>query len=436
MEWQLNLVIIVGGLLAALMAGLPVFASFLLIDILGVLFFMGGVKGLSALPRSLLDSVGLFTLTPVPLFVIMGEVLFLSGLAAKSVAVLERILGRVPGRLSMVAVWGAALFDALTGSALGTCAMFGSLLVPEMSNRRYSKYMSMGPVMAGSMLAVVIPPSTLAVVLAAEAGLPVGKLLIAGFLPGLMLTALFALYILICCLINPSLAPKGAALAQESGSLLVDILKYLVPLSLIVLSVLGGIFSGLATPTEAAALGAVSSFVLAAAYGGLNRKVFVDSVTRCLGVSTMIFMIVAFSVSFSQLLAFTGITQGIARAAAALPVSRDVLVALMLSILVLMGMMIDQISMIMIGVPIFMPIAVNLGCDPIWFGLLMLVAITVGLITPPFGLLLFIMKGVVPRGTTMMDVYKAAVPFFLLVLMGLGLIVVFPVIATWLPAHM
>ena len=436
MEWQLNLVIIVGGLLAALMAGLPVFASFLLIDILGVLFFMGGVKGLSTLPRSLLDSVGLFTLTPVPLFVIMGEVLFLSGLAAKSVAVLERILRRVPGRLSMVAVWGAALFDALTGSALGTCAMFGSLLVPEMSKRGYSKYMSMGPVMAGSMLAVVIPPSTLAVVLAAEAGLPVGKLLIAGFLPGLMFTVLFALYILICCLINPSLAPKGAALAQESGSLLVDMLKYLVPLSLIVLSVLGGIFSGLATPTEAAALGAVSSFVLAAAYGGLNRKVFVDSVTRCLGVSTMIFMIVAFSVSFSQLLAFTGITQGIARAAAALPVSRDVLVALMLSILVLMGTMIDQISMIMIGVPIFMPIAVNLGCDPIWFGLLMLVAITVGLITPPFGLLLFIMKGVVPRGTTMMDVYKAAVPFILLVLIGLGLIVVFPVIATWLPAHM
>lgn len=436
MEWQLNLVIIVGGLLAALMAGLPVFASFLLIDILGVLLFMGGVKGLSALPRSLLDSVGLFTLTPVPLFVIMGEVLFLSGLAGKSVGVLERILRRVPGRLSMVAVWGAALFDALTGSALGTCAMFGSLLVPEMSNRKYSKYMSMGPVMAGSMLAVVIPPSTLAVVLAAEAGLPVGKLLISGFLPGLMLTMLFALYILICCLINPSLAPKGDALAQESSSLLVDILKYLVPLSLIVLSVLGGIFSGLATPTEAAALGAVSSFVLAAAYGGLNRKVFTDCVTRCLGVSTMIFMIVAFSVSFSQLLAFTGITQGIARAAAALPVPRDVLVALMLFILVLMGTMIDQISMIMIGVPIFMPIALNLGCDPIWFGLLMLVSITLGLITPPFGLLLFIMKGVVPPGTTIMDVYKAAVPFFLLVLIGLGLIVIFPVIATWLPAHM
>ena len=192
MEWQFVLLMIVGGLLLSLMSGLPVFAAFLLIDVIGILFFMGGPSGLSSLVRSMLDSIGKFTLTPVPLFIIMGEVIFVSGMASKAIDVVERLLYRLPGRLSMVAIGAGALFDCLSGSALGTCAMFGSLLVPEMTKRNYSKYMSMGPIMAGSALAVVIPPSTLAIVLAAQAGISIGKLLIAGFVPGFLIACLFA----------------------------------------------------------------------------------------------------------------------------------------------------------------------------------------------------------------------------------------------------
>lgn len=436
MEWQWILLIIVGGLLIGLMSGLPVFAAFLLIDMIGILLFMGGPSGLSSLVRSMLGSIGKFTLTPVPLFIIMGEVIFVSGMATRAIDVVERMLYRLPGRLSMVAIGAGALFDCLSGSALGTCAMFGSLLVPEMTKRKYSKYMSMGPVMAGSALAVIIPPSTLAIVLAAQAGISIGKLLIAGFIPGLLLASLFACYVIVSCILKPSLAPAGEALKTSASKLFKDFVKYLLPLSLIVLSVLGSIFSGIATPTEASALGALTSFILAAAYGRLSRKVIFTSAKRCLAISTMIFMIVAGSVAFSQLLAFTGITRGIVDIACNLPVPPKLIIASILCLLILMGTMIEQISMIMIGVPIFMPVATALGYDPIWFGLLMLVCITVGLITPPFGLLLFIMKGVTPADTKMSDVYYSALPFIALAMIGILLVLVFPGIAVWLPNRM
>jgi len=436
MEWQFILLIIVGGLLFGLMGGLPVFSAFLLIDIVGILFFMGGVDGLSSLTRSMLDSIGKFTLTPVPLFIIMGEVIFVSGMATKAIDVVERMLYRLPGRLSMVAIGAGALFDCLSGSALGTCAMFGSLLVPEMTKRKYSKYMSMGPIMAGSALAVIIPPSTLAIVLAAQAGISIGNLLIAGFIPGFLLASLFAAYVVVSCILKPSLAPPGKREKTSISNLGLDFLKYLLPLSLIVLAVLGGIFSGMATPTEASALGALASFILAGVYRRLSLRVIVTSARRCLAISTMIFMIVAGSVAFSQLLAFTGITRGIVELACGLPAPPMLIIALILCLLILMGTMIEQISMIMICVPIFMPVAVALGADPIWFGLLMLVCITIGLITPPFGLLLFIMKGVTPPDTKMADVYYSALPFILLAMLGIGLILVFPGIALWLPGQM
>ena len=436
MEWYWVMLIIMGGLLIGLMSGLPVFAAFLLVDMLGILFFMGGMGALTSLVGSMLDSIGLFTLCPVPLFIIMGEVIFISGMASKAIDVVERILQRLPGRLSMVAVGAGAVFDCLSGSALGTCAMFGSLLVPEMLKRNYSKYMSMGPVMAGSMLAVVIPPSTLAIVLAAEAGISIGKLLIAGFIPGFLLAGLFSAYITAACLIKPDLAPREENSKHYSSSLFTDFLKYLLPLSIIILAVLGSIFSGVATPTEASALGALASFVLAGVQRRLSVAVIIQSARRCLAITTMIFMIVAGSVAFSQILAFTGITRGLVEVAKDLPLSPKLVIAIILSLLVFMGTMIEQISMIMIGVPIFMPIAVSLGFDPIWFGLLMLCSITVGLITPPFGLLLFIMKGVTPPNIKMSDVYYSALPFITITLLGILLILIFPGIATWLPNRM
>jgi tripartite ATP-independent transporter DctM subunit len=437
MDWTWILLIIMGGLLLGLLIGLPVFAAFIIMDIIGIVFFMGGVGALSAFVRSMADSIGVFTLTAVPLFLIMGEAIFVSGMASQAIVVVERMLTRLPGRLGLAAVCGGAMFDSMSGSALGTCAMFGSLLVPEMKKRHYSKYLSMGPIMAASALAVVIPPSTLAIVMASTAGISIGELLIAGIVPGFMLSGMFTLFIIVSCLINPALAPAADVenLARRS-TLFLDFMKYLAPLSLIILAVLGSIFSGIATPTEASALGAIASFVLAAAYRKFSWSLIVQSSIRTLDISTMIFMIVAGSVAFSQVLAFSGITRGIVEVALGLQVSPKLIVAIIVLILVLMGTMIDQLSMIMIGVPMFMPVAKALNCDPIWFCHLMLLAITMGLLTPPFGLLLFIMKGVAPSGTKMADVYFSILPYLLICFLGISLILIFPEIALWLPEKM
>ena len=395
MEWQILLLIIGGILFLCLLSGVPIFVAFLIVDTVGILLFMGGPAGLDSLTRSMFDSIGLFTLTPVVLFLIMGEALYQSGLASRALDIIERLLRYLPGRLSLVAVAGGAIWSTLSGSALGTCAMLSALLVPEMRKRNYSKSMSMGPIMAGGMLDVIIPPSTLAVILGAQGGIPVGKLLIAGFIPGFILTGFYLLYIIYTCYRDPSQAPMGEAITSQS-SLAMDSLKYLVPLMAIVVAIFGGIFTGWATPTEAAALGAFTSFILAACYKQLTLQVVIKTVTSTVAVSTMIFMIVGGSVAFGQLLSFTGIVKGIVNLATNLPVSPIIVVALMQVILVIMGCFIDQIAMIMIAVPIFMPITNALGLDPIWVGLLMLISISLGLITPPFGLLLFIMKGNAP----------------------------------------
>ena len=435
MEWPVLCLIIGGMLLVTLMSGLPIFVAFFIVDTVGILLFMGGVAGLDSLVRSMFDSIGLFTLTPVILFLIMGELIYQSGMASRALDIFDRILRYLPGRLSLVAVGGGAIFSTLSGSALGTCAMLSTLLVPEMRKRNYSKSMSMGPIMAGGMLDVIIPPSTLAVILGAQGGIPVGKLLIAGFIPGFILTGFYLLYIIYTCYRDPSQAPLGEAAAAKT-SLAMDCLKYLLPLMAIVVAIFGGIFTGWATPTEAAALGAFTSALLAIYYRELTLKVVVKCLTSTVAVSSMIFMIVGGSVAFGQLLSFTGIVKGIVNLATDLPVSPIIVVALMQVVLVIMGCFIDQIAMIMIAVPIFMPITNALGLDPIWVGLLLLISISLGLITPPFGLLLFVMKGGAPEGTTMMDVYRASMPYTILTLIGLILFILFPGLSTWLTQYM
>ena len=435
MEWQTLCLIIAGILFICLFSGLPIFAAFLIVDTIGVLLFMGGLAGVDSLIRSIFDSIGLFTLTPVVLFLIMGEVIFRSGMASRALDVIERVLIHLPGRLSLVAVAGGAIFATLSGSALGSCAMLGALLVPDMRKRNYSKSLSMGPIMVGGMLAVIIPPSTLAIILGAQGSISVGKLLLAGFMPGVILAGFYLLYIIFSCYHNPSLAPRAEVVSSQS-SLAKNFLLYVVPLSTIILAVLGSIFTGLATPTEASALGALTSFILAACYKNLTLQMVIKCTTSTLAIATMIFMIVAGSVAFSQLLSFTGIVRGIVNLVTNLSLPPVMIVAVMQLVLIIMGCFIDQIAMIMIAVPIFIPISDALGFDPVWMGLLMLVSISLGLITPPFGLLLFIMRGSAPEGTTIAEVYRSVLPYVYLTVLGLALFIIFPGIATWLPDRM
>ncbi|MBA7696839.1 C4-dicarboxylate TRAP transporter large permease protein DctM [subsurface metagenome] len=314
--------------------------------------------------------------------------------------------------------------------------MLGTSLEPDMRTRGYHPTMIIGPIMAGGCLAVVIPPSVLIVIMGGLAEVSVGKLLLAGIIPGLVLAFLFASYIVGTCARNPSLTPAAEVSALPLSQKLRQTVVSLMPALIIIFLVLGTIFVGVCTPTEASALGAFGSFVLAAAYRRLNWRITKEATMSCVKTTTLTLLIVTGSMAFSQLLSFTGVTRGIMELVIGLPVSPILIICATLMVLIIMGCFIDQISMLMIGVPIFFPVALALGFDPIWYGILFLLAITLGFITPPFGMLFFVVKGVVSADISMATIFRSGIPYVVLGIIGLMVVLLFPILAIWLPGLM
>jgi tripartite ATP-independent transporter DctM subunit len=330
-------------------------------------------------------------------------------------------------------VIGGTGFAALSGSSMGSTALLGSLMVPEMMKRGYSKYLSMGPIMGTGGLAVIIPPSALAVLLATLGRSDVGALLLAGVIPGVVLATLYALLIFFWTSIAPHAAPPYRVQAVPLGEKLRLVVLDIVPMILVIVLVIGIMVAGYATPTEAAAVGCLAVMVLAACYRALTWNSFRKSVDAALRVTVMAFLIIFGSATFSQILAFSGASSGLISWATQFDVSKLGMLLIMMAIIFFLGCFMDQLSMMLLTAPIFFPLAKTLGFDLTWFGLIMLLALEVGYTTPPFGLLLFVMKGVAPAGTTMREIYFAAVPFIACVLVLIGLIIAFPPLATWLP---
>ncbi len=436
MDWWLALLVIFGAFVFLMLIGMPVAFSFLLINLVGVFVLWGGIAGLRQLILSVFESVTFFALLPVPLFILMGEVLFRSGMGTRLLNALEKLLGRLPGRLSLVAVGGGVLIGALSGNSWASTAMLGSVLAPEMEARGYKKPMTLGPIMGSGVLAIIIPPSGMAVVLAGLAGISVGGLLIAGVIPGLVMAALFIIYIIGRCVLQPEMAPIYETARLSLVERLRPSLQHVLPLAIIVFSVIGLMLLGIATPSEAAAFGALSTFVLAAAYKSLNRQVLKETFVGTLSTTIMILMIFTGSSAFSQILAYSGATRGMVELAMTLPVSPIVLLIGTQIILLFMGMFMEQMSILMITLPIFMPLTAVFGWNPLWFGLMMLINMGIANLSPPFGVLLFVMKGVSPPGTTMGDIYRAAIPFVIMDFIVIVLVMVFPPIALWLPGIM
>ncbi|MDH5695861.1 MAG: TRAP transporter large permease subunit [Dehalococcoidia bacterium] len=433
MEWWLVILFLLGGLLVLLAMGMPVAFSFLLVNLLGAFFFMGGVAGLNQATQQIFTSLTTFTLAPVPLFIFMGEVIFHSGIGSRTLDVLDKWLGRLPGRLSLMVIAGGTIFSALSGSTIANTAMLGAIMVPEMTARGYKKPMTLGPIVGVGGLAMLIPPSALAVVLASLAQISVGKVLIAGAIPGVMIGMLYLTYVVGRCYLNPSLAPAYDITSPPLSERLRSFAQYVLPLVVIVFLVLGVIFLGIATPTEAAATGALGSLILAASYKRLNIEMLKKSLGATLEIVVMVFMIVAASKTYSSILAFTGASQGMVQFVVnqALP-SLLILIAMQFVILVF-GTFMEQVSIMMIVIPMYMPIIYALGFDPIWFAVLMLLNLEMALSTPPFGLLLFVMKGAAPPGTTLGDIIRAALPFLACDLIAMVILIAFPAIALFLP---
>jgi tripartite ATP-independent transporter DctM subunit len=419
-----------------MMAGFPVPFAFLSVNCVAAYFLMGGTGGIIQVLANATNSVSTFTLIAIPMFLLMGELFFRTKMVLRVFDTLEMMLGRVPGRLSYLAVSGGTLFSALLGSSMANTAMLGSLLSTEMVRRGYKPHMSMGPIMGTGGLAIIIPPSGLAVLLGSLANIDVGGLLIGGFGPGLLLATLYVSLIFLQMKIDPSAAPSYEVVRPRFSVMLKSFVINVLPMGLVIFCVVGLILLGWATPTEAAAFGVLAVLALAVAMRCLSWSAIQQSIRGGVRVTSSIYLIILGSSTFSQILAYTGASSGFITYATSAHVAPSVMLLIMFGVLLILGMLMDPASILLLTVPIFFPLAQALHFDLIWFGLIVLMGLEIGLLTPPFGTSLFVMLGVAPEGTDFMTVVKAAVPYVVCDLIAVGILMLFPPIGTFLPGLM
>ncbi len=436
MDWLAALALMIGLILALMGVGVPVAFAFFATNIVCLYAFMGGAVGVAQMVTNFGDAVSIYALTPMPLFLIMGSLFFRSGLGDGVFKAIDLCIGNLRARLSYLVVLAGAVFAALSGSSLANTGMMGSAMVPEMLRRGYKPHMSFGPVLGAGGLAVIIPPSSLAVLLGSLAQIDVGALLVAGFMPGLLLTAMYLALISVQAALDVDAAPQYDAPRASLREKIAAIAANVVPMGVIVFLVVGTIILGIASPTESAALGCLGVMGLLLAYGRFSWAVVWKSLDDAMKVTGMTFLIIAASTTFAQVLAFSGASSGMIQWLISFNWTPYAMLAVMVGVILVLGMFMDQLSMMLITLPIFIPIAKSLGFDPVWFGLILLLSYEIGFTTPPFGLLLFVMLGVAPKGTTLGTVARAALPYILCTIGLVVLIVFFPQIALWLPRLM
>ncbi len=425
--------IVFGVLVLLLMAGVPISFALLAIATVGILG-VWGPKGLLVLFNTAYGEGTSFLLLAIPLFILMANILKFSGLADELYEMVHRWMGRLRGGLAMGTVVICAIFAAMAGiSSVATVSM-GLIALPAMLDRRYDKVMAVGCINAGGALGILIPPSIIMILYGSMAEVSVGRLFAGGILPGLVLTFIFVAYIGIRCYLNPDLGPaisEHYSLRQK----LVSLRGVILPVGLVVL-VLGVIYSGVATPTEAAGVGAGGAIFTAAVHRRLSWTRLKQACMETMGLSAMIFWIIIGAVAFTHFLAYAGIQDLVQSWVISLQVNRWVIMLAIQGVFFVLGMFLDPAGIILLTTPIFVPIVTHLGFDPLWFGVLFTINMEMAYITPPFGFNLFILKGVVPPSVTMADIYRSVGPFVLLQALCLVLVMVWPDLALYLPSLM
>ena len=436
MEWYTIISLLFGGMVFLLLTGIPIAFAFLIVNMVAAYFFLGGIPGLIGVITGVFTSITTFTLLPVPFFILMGELIFHSNLGLDAVNVLDKWLGKLRGRLSILAIIMGVIIGALSGSTIATCALLGTILLPDMLKRGYSKNMSLGPLMGVGTVDALIPPNALTVVLASLAGIDVGQLLIAGIVPGIIMSGLYFVYVVFWCRLFPKEAPSYDVPHVPLKEKLLATVQYLLPLGFIIFMVIGLIFLGVATPTEAAATGTLGSFILAMIYRRLTWDIMKKSVMGTVRVTVMIFMIIIVSSTYGEILAFTGAASGMTQFITGLSIHPMIILMGMLLVVLIMGCFMETVAIMMTTIPIFMPVIHSFGYNTIWFGVLMLIALETGLITPPFGVTLFVMKGVAPPEITMADIWRAVTPYVIIYVLCIVLVLALPILATIVPSLM
>ena len=380
-----------------------------------------------------------YTLVAIPLFILMAQILDRSKVSDALFEALYVVLGSVKGGLGLAVVVVCTVFAATTGIIGASVVAMGLLATPTLMKKGYQKEMTAGIICAAGTLGILIPPSIMMVVYGGLTGMKetsVGNLFAGAILPGLILAGLYFAYILIRCNLNPTLGPpisKSEASTYTAGQKWAMTLKSLVPPIVLILSVMGTILAGVATPTEAAGLGALGSMILAMFNKKLNFTVLKESAYATLKTTSMVMMLFIGGTFFSTVFLSMGGGDVVADLLIGSGLNRWLVLVIMMSIVFIMGMFIDWAAILLVTVPIFLPIAMELGFDPLWFSMLLCVNLQTSFLTPPFGYALFYFKGVAPEGYTMGHIYRGIMPFVLLQILSMVILCLFPAIVTWLP---
>ncbi len=420
------------AIVLALASGIRIAFALAFVGMLGI-YFLTPIPFPLTLADRAWSSVNSFSLTAVPMFVLMGAFLVRGGLSKELFAVMARLLARLPGGLAHAATAGCGLFAAVSGSSVATAATIGGVACPEMIRRGYSPELTYGTVAAGGTLGILIPPSVPMIIYGTAVGVPVATLFIAGILPGILMMLLFMATILVWTWLAPAAAP--AVDAAEFNRLSRDSFIDTGLLVLLIVLVVATLYMGVATPSETGAVGAALAFVICAARGRLDFAAVKASVNETVVVTSFIFMIVVGANIITFGFDYLKVSQGLMEAATAAGVNRWVVLLIIIGVYVVLGMFLDSISMLVLTLPVVFPLATSLGFDPVWFGIILVIMAEVGLITPPVGMNLFVLQGI-SRGVAIRTIALGALPFIFAMFVTVGLLCVFPEIALWLTRHL
>ena len=427
---ELQIVFVFGVFLFLLVIGMSVpFA--ITVPSLVYIFLQGGFKGFKALGLVSWGSMNSFVLTAIPLFILMAEIMLRSGLTTRVYQGLAQLVSRIPGGLLQTNIVGCAIFASISGSSITTAASIGGVALPQLQRLKYDPRLSAGSLAAGGTLGILIPPSLAMIIYSSFTETSVARLFMAGVVPGLLLTGMFMAYIFVHALVKPEIAPKMPAptLAQFLKAL-VDV----VPFVLLILFVLGTIYAGLATPTEAAALGCIAVIALCKVFGSMTWKIFNDSLQNTVIVVGNILFIVLAAYLFSYAISYAGIGESITQWVIGLKLNRFEFFVAVFILYTILGCLVESVGMIVITVPLLFPLLPQFGIDPVWFGIILVVFVELGQISPPIGINLYVVQAM--WSGKLSDVVLGTIPFHLIMLVLLLMLVMWPEVALWLPAKM
>lgn len=397
------------------------------------LFLLGNQQLLSSIGSVAWNSINSFELTAVPLFLFMGEIILQSGVSNRFYRGASCWMGRLPGGLLQSNIFACSVFAAISGSSVATAAAIGSVATPELIKRGYDRPMVFGSLAAGGTLGILIPPSIPMIVYGAMVEESVSKLFMAGLIPGLITALMYMSYIAIRCIINPGLTPSSVEKYTwtQRGRALVDMSFFFV----LIVVILGGIYFGIMTPTEAAAIGTALALIISKINRGLSKSSLVNAMLKAIKTTCMVLFIVIGTQMLSYMLVRTGINRSLTEWVAGMDLQPAVFLVVVVIIYMVLGCLMEGLSMIFLTLPVLWPIVQAMGFDPIAFGVILVILIELGQITPPVGMNLFVIKGV-SEGHPLSEVIAGAWPYFFILLATVVILAMFPGLALWLPSKM